>query len=241
MPEAAKLTDDELATDWYALLEVAPEANEDDINRSYKKLALRYHPDRNRGNAEAAQHFIKIKEASLLLLDGPKRRLYDERRIARLRIAEQNAARDRSMGDARKRMRDELESREAAAAAGPGEAALATAQRRANLDRLKKEGTRRREAAAAAAAAASEQRLAEAAARRTEAAAAMAAANAEADEAAVKVKWSRKKAAHTNTSLAALFGRYGAVQSVRVVGDKGNTAVLTFAAPSAAEAAAAAF
>jgi len=63
--------------DYYERLEVDKNANEIDITKSYKKLALKYHPDRNLGNEEAANMFKEISEAYTVLSDPNKRRQYD--------------------------------------------------------------------------------------------------------------------------------------------------------------------
>ncbi|MCS7081829.1 MAG: J domain-containing protein [Bacteroidetes bacterium] len=63
--------------DYYAILGVPETATEEDIKRAYRKLALRYHPDRNPGNKEAEERFKKITEAYSVLSDPEKRREYD--------------------------------------------------------------------------------------------------------------------------------------------------------------------
>lgn len=62
--------------DYYEVLGVAKDAPADEIKRQYRKLALKFHPDRN-STAEAAEHFKEISEAYAVLSDGSKRQLYD--------------------------------------------------------------------------------------------------------------------------------------------------------------------
>lgn len=63
--------------DYYSILEIDKEASEDEIKKSYKKLALKYHPDKNPGNDEACEKFKEISMAYGILSDKDKRRQYD--------------------------------------------------------------------------------------------------------------------------------------------------------------------
>lgn len=62
--------------DYYELLGVSREADADDIKRAYRKLAMKYHPDRN-DEPDADQRFREVTEAYEVLRDGEKRSLYD--------------------------------------------------------------------------------------------------------------------------------------------------------------------
>lgn len=63
--------------DYYQVLGVSRDADEESIKKAYRKLAKKYHPDSNAGNAEAEQRFKEITEAHTVLSDPEKRKLYD--------------------------------------------------------------------------------------------------------------------------------------------------------------------
>ncbi|XP_039114088.1 dnaJ protein ERDJ3B-like [Dioscorea cayenensis subsp. rotundata] len=62
---------------YYDVLQVPKGASEDQIKRSYRKLALKYHPDKNPGNDEANRKFAEINNAYEVLTDKEKRSIYD--------------------------------------------------------------------------------------------------------------------------------------------------------------------
>jgi DnaJ-class molecular chaperone len=61
----------------YDVLEVVPDASHEDIKRSYKKLALRLHPDKTGGDEDAAESFRKVNAAYAVLGDAERRTKYD--------------------------------------------------------------------------------------------------------------------------------------------------------------------
>jgi molecular chaperone DnaJ len=63
--------------DYYSLLSVEKNASQDDIKKAYRKLAMKYHPDRNQGDKEAEKKFKEINEAYEVLKDEQKRAAYD--------------------------------------------------------------------------------------------------------------------------------------------------------------------
>ena len=68
----------EAKRDYYEILGVSRTADADTIKKAYRKLAKKYHPDTNSGNAGAAEKFKEITEAYGVLSDEKKRKLYDQ-------------------------------------------------------------------------------------------------------------------------------------------------------------------
>ncbi len=64
--------------DYYKILGVERTASADEIKRAYKKVAIKYHPDRNPGNKEAEEKFKQAAEAYDVLRDPEKRQRYDQ-------------------------------------------------------------------------------------------------------------------------------------------------------------------
>ena len=73
-------TKDFLEKDYYKALGVAKTAKPAEIKASYRKLARKYHPDANKGDASAEERFKEISEAYSVLSDEKRRKEYDEAR-----------------------------------------------------------------------------------------------------------------------------------------------------------------
>ena len=63
--------------DYYSILGVNKNASQEEIKKAYKKLAIKYHPDKNQGNKEAEEKFKEVNEAYSVLSDDEKRKQYD--------------------------------------------------------------------------------------------------------------------------------------------------------------------
>lgn len=64
--------------DCYEILGLSKNATANEIKKAYRKLAKKYHPDTNAGNAQAEERFKEVTEAYGILSDEEKKRLYDQ-------------------------------------------------------------------------------------------------------------------------------------------------------------------
>ena len=64
--------------DYYEVLGVGKDASEDEIKKAYRKIAIKYHPDRNPGNKEAEEKFKEAAEAYDVLHDPQQSQQYDQ-------------------------------------------------------------------------------------------------------------------------------------------------------------------
>ena len=71
-------TKDYLEKDYYKVLGVAKTASQEEIKKSYRKLARKYHPDANKGDSDAEDRFKEVSEAYDVLSDDKRRKEYDQ-------------------------------------------------------------------------------------------------------------------------------------------------------------------
>lgn len=67
-----------MSKNYYDILGISKTASTDDIKKAYKKLAMKYHPDRNKDDASAEKKFKEINEAYQVLGDAEKKKQYDQ-------------------------------------------------------------------------------------------------------------------------------------------------------------------
>ncbi|MFH1154699.1 MAG: DnaJ C-terminal domain-containing protein [Pseudomonadota bacterium] len=87
--------------DYYKLLGISKDATEADIKKAYRKLALKYHPDKNEGDKTAESKFKEISEAYAVLSDKEKRQQYDTYGSAgfQQRFSQEDIFRNFDLGD----------------------------------------------------------------------------------------------------------------------------------------------
>src|SRR5438552_15490400 len=66
--------------DYYKVIGVPASATQEEIKKTYRKLAAKHHPDKNQNDAKAAERFKEISEAYQVLGDADKRKQYDQMR-----------------------------------------------------------------------------------------------------------------------------------------------------------------
>ena len=218
MPKAtAKMGDPDF--DPYEILKIEQGASDADITKAYRKQALQLHPDKQQNLSEKEQErialaFHALQEARAFLLEpehAEARRVYDTKRASQRLRRQQDAVRESQMSERRKRMREELKRKEQATQSSHQEDLL---------ERLRKEGKELREKHS--------DRVQEKEGRKQSRAEKKARTLKE--ERQVRIKWSRKrmKVCPSEHSLAELLSKFGVVESVEILGSKGNSALVTF-------------
>src|SRR3954462_4791671 len=84
--------------DYYKVLDVPRTAAEADIKKAYRRLAMKFHPDRNPGDKEAEENFKEAKEAYEVLCEADKRAIYDQHGHAGIDASRQSGGRGGSAG-----------------------------------------------------------------------------------------------------------------------------------------------
>jgi molecular chaperone DnaJ len=84
--------------DYYNLLGVSKNATDEELKKAYRKMAVKYHPDKNPGDKSAEEKFKKISEAYEILHDGQKRAAYDRYGHAAFEPGGASAAHGRAQG-----------------------------------------------------------------------------------------------------------------------------------------------
>lgn len=63
--------------DYYKILELDKDATESEIKKAFRRLSVKFHPDKNPGDQESAQRYLKVNKAYEVLNDQEKKQMYD--------------------------------------------------------------------------------------------------------------------------------------------------------------------
>ena len=216
----AKSKADIMKLDLYGILGVNPEATEKEIVRAYRKKALKCHPDKNPDNPKAAELFHELSNALEVLTDPSAKAAYDNVLRAK-KLAER---RNKELDSKRKKLKDDLEARERFADQQRTDSTKAQRNLLAEIERLRKEGSRLLE---------QEQKLMREKMQND--------LNLDDDDSSdsnkvetpkIKIRWNAKRAdtcgAYTEEDLQALFSRYGEITNILVSSKKKGSAIIEF-------------
>lgn len=233
MPSSTLDKDGMPLKDPYKVLGISTNATETEIKKAYRQQALKLHPDKQSDTLTESQRlaldkqFHEVKDARAFLLDAEhaeaRRKYVANLASERMRHAEEER-RERTMSSRRKRMRDELSTREKMAKAASSGSKQTTTEDRFDVERLRREGERLREEYSKREAELDTERRHKMAVNR-------ASQKLEKEDRQVRLKWSRKKivgGVHTKQSLTAIMKDFGQVEEVEMLGSKGNAALITF-------------
>lgn len=233
----------EIDFDPYQALGLILGATDAEITKAYRKLALKFHPDKqskkNLSQAEmeaVEQRFHDIKEARTFLLENKEKRAkYDLKRASEQKRKESEAQREKTMSAQRKEMRDALlrkeqEAKQAQSKRGTSHQSRTKKRERENLvDQLRRDGAKLREEYGQREAAKQAEQELEREYRKQKKEL-----KEQIENRQVRLKWDRKKIkiSPSEDSIAQLFEKergFGTVESVELLGSKGNQALVTFA------------
>lgn len=217
--------------DLYGILGVSELATEKEITKSYRKQALKCHPDKNPDNPAAGELFHKLTQALEILTDAAARAAYDKI----LKAQKAAELRHKQYDSKRKKFKEDLEARERAVNEQKTDAAADARKLQAEIERLRKEGNRilqetqeqlRRDLEKMT----TTTRVADDEDDGVE----------ESHTAKIKAKWKVKKGEHrdegyTKQELESIFSKYGEVLNIVVSIKKSGTAIIEYASPYAAD------
>ena len=225
---------DEMKYDWYAVLGCNSESTKSFIEKSARKLFLKYHPDKT-NDPKAPEMFLRVQRAKEILLDDTKRKAIDEAKVLVTKRQDYDNERSKNMDVRRKRMRDDLEAKLDLGKKNLGSLGKNTSckigedrhkDQSANIERLRREGASLREASMRDAESKEAKRvydiLKEKKAQEKKV-------ELDGGVCQIKIKWKRSRQSHSDESLALLFKVFGNVEAVTMVGEKGNSATILFA------------
>jgi len=201
-------TEDE--EDYYGILEISPDSDEATIKKAYKLLSKRVHPDKNKGDPNAAKKFHSVHKAYEVLTDPKAKEAFDN--VVRARLARKK--RDNVMDAKRKRMKDDLEEREKSFKKSKDDEEEAKKKLKQEIERLKQEGQKRR--------AEEEKKKAEQKKKEEEEKSSILS--------TLKVSWDKTKGDYAQERLKEIFRMFGDIDYVVIGKGKKGSAMVSFKA-----------
>jgi curved DNA-binding protein CbpA len=218
---------------WYDILGIPLESTKEHIGKAARKLALKFHPDRN-ADPKAKEIFLKIQMAKDFLLDEGKRKELDDSLLASKKRKEHDARKNQQMDGKRRKMKSDLEQKVNLARGGDhGSSTLGTTSdgkedhtsskvsHASKINHLRKEGLSRMEATAKEQQAKEERRMRDMEVDKY-------VSSLKDNQFRVRLKWRSKDESHSDESLYQLFKQFGAIEEVHILAGKGNQAVVSF-------------
>jgi DnaJ-class molecular chaperone with C-terminal Zn finger domain len=214
----------------YAALSLPNFATPSLIKKQFRQLSLKYHPDKRSSDLTPSQHaeydrlFMDVQEARDFLLDHEfqkQKQEYDDKLRSELLRKEEEERREQAMSSKRRRMKQDLEEKIRALS---GQKRSGVNDKNKNVDEtfehLKRDGMKRRQEFGTSQSAMEEKiRMKEFQKQKDYLL----------QNRQVRIKWSRKKlGGQSEDMLAKLLQRFGPVESVELIGDRGNSALVTF-------------
>jgi curved DNA-binding protein CbpA len=225
---------EEFQHDWYGILGCEVGTSIEEIAKSARKLALKYHPDKSK-EPEAPAKFLLIQKAKEILLDEAKKKIIDDHHESVKKREQYEAERNKGMDERRKRFRDALEKNvqnEMKKAKDPNEVLAQEIKKGSKIiDNIRKQNQSMMEEAMEEMKRNMEKKNAEYA-NYTK----VLVEEYGLKETQVKLKWKRS-ISHDDTSLRALLSPYGSLEDIDISSSKGTSAIITFTSSSGAKAA----
>ena len=220
MASVKDITAELMKSDLYEMLGIEHTAEERIIKKAYRKKALKCHPDKNPDDPKAAEMFMKLSKVLEILCDADARKTYDHL----LKAREAAALRSREYDSKRKKLKDDLEARERAAEVNKTNIQLDMQKMQAEIERLRKQGSRQLE---------EEQALMREQLRKEREERTSEGAGDGDDNCRLKVRWKRPATdgddeVYDQDKLTALFSKYGEVTAVVISKKKKCSALVEF-------------
>ncbi|XP_045170283.2 dnaJ homolog subfamily C member 17-like [Mercenaria mercenaria] len=216
--------------DLYGILGVEETATEKEITKSYRKQALKCHPDKNPDNPKAAEQFHRLTQALEILTDAAAKAAYDKI----LKAQKAALLRQKQYDSKRKKFKEDLEARERAAGEQKEDTAADARKLQAEIERLRKEGNRILQETQEQLRKDLEEKVNKPSDDGVDSD------DAESNTVKIKAKWKIKKGenrdeGYTKQELEDIFSKYGEVLNIVVSVKKSGTAIIEYSSPYTAD------